>query len=59
MFPVLNHPPSNAGAQSITQTTLDFWKEGKDRKEIKLQDLELSLSLLAFNKNGDYTIAFV
>ncbi|KAM8744455.1 torsin-1A-like [Acanthopagrus schlegelii] len=42
----------NAGGASITQTTLDFWKEGRDRKEIKLWDLELNLSVSAFNENG-------
>ncbi|XP_073334023.1 torsin-1A-like [Pagrus major] len=43
---------SNAGGASITQTTLDFWKEGRSRKDIKLQDLELSLSISAFNENS-------
>ncbi|XP_030290716.1 torsin-1A-like [Sparus aurata] len=43
---------SNAGGESITQTTLDFWKDGRDRKEIKLRDLELSLSVSAFNENN-------
>lgn len=59
MFPVVDHPPSNAGGASITQKTLDFWKEGRDRKEIKLWDLELNLSVSAFNENSEYTIAFV
>ena len=58
-FPVLDRPPSNAGGTSITQTTLDFWKAGRDREEIKLQDLELSLSVSAFNENSEYTIDFV
>ncbi|XP_073334176.1 torsin-1A-like [Pagrus major] len=43
---------SNAGSGSITQTTLDFWKEGRDRKEIKLWDLKLSLSVSALNENS-------
>ncbi|XP_044190609.1 torsin-1A-like [Thunnus albacares] len=41
---------SNAGGESITQTALDFWKEGRNREEIELQDLETSLSESAFNK---------
>uniref|UniRef100_A0A3Q0R6J5 Torsin family 1 n=1 Tax=Amphilophus citrinellus TaxID=61819 RepID=A0A3Q0R6J5_AMPCI len=40
---------SNAGADNITQTALDFWKKGRDRKEIKLKDLETSLSASVFN----------
>ncbi|XP_030290717.1 torsin-1A-like [Sparus aurata] len=45
---------SNTGAESITQTTLDFWKEGRDRKEIKLQDLERSLSVSALDENSGF-----
>uniref|UniRef100_A0A671WHY6 Torsin family 1 n=1 Tax=Sparus aurata TaxID=8175 RepID=A0A671WHY6_SPAAU len=45
---------SNTGGTNITQTTLDFWNNGRDRKEIKLQDLELSLSLSAINKKGGF-----
>ena len=59
MFPVVDHPPSNDGGMDITQKTLDFWKDGRDREEIKLQDLELNLSLSAFNKNGEYTIVLL
>ncbi|XP_061589796.1 torsin family 1 isoform X2 [Cololabis saira] len=40
---------SNAGGDSIIQTALDFWKAGRDREEIKLRDLETSLSLSVFN----------
>ncbi|XP_042251114.1 torsin-1A-like isoform X1 [Thunnus maccoyii] len=40
---------SNAGGESITQTALTFWREGKDREEIELKDLETSLSVSAFN----------
>ncbi|XP_073334177.1 torsin-1A-like [Pagrus major] len=43
---------SDTGSGSITQTTLDFWKEGRDRKEIKLQDLELNVSVSAFTENS-------
>lgn len=42
---------SNAGGESIVQTTLDFWRGGRDREEIELRDLELSLSLSVFNNN--------
>uniref|UniRef100_UPI0037E89A8F torsin-1A-like n=1 Tax=Semicossyphus pulcher TaxID=241346 RepID=UPI0037E89A8F len=42
---------SNNGGDFITQKALDFWKEGRDRKEIKLRDLEPSLSDSALN-NG-------
>ncbi|XP_042252003.1 torsin-1A-like [Thunnus maccoyii] len=39
---------SNDGGESITQTALRFWREGKDREEIELNDLETSLSESAF-----------
>ncbi|KAG7246654.1 hypothetical protein CRUP_023712 [Coryphaenoides rupestris] len=45
---------SNAGGESITHTTLDFWKTGKDREELELKDVEMSLSLSVFNnKNSE------
>ncbi|XP_022599762.1 torsin-1A-like isoform X1 [Seriola dumerili] len=40
---------SNAGGDSIAQTALDFWKEGRNREEIELKDLEMLLSLSVFN----------
>ncbi|XP_060916711.1 torsin family 1 isoform X1 [Labrus mixtus] len=40
---------SNSGGESIIQTVLDFWKEGKDREELELRDLETKLSLSVFN----------
>ncbi|KAM3599902.1 uncharacterized protein V6R79_013595 [Siganus canaliculatus] len=40
---------SNAGGESIIQTALDFWKSGRDREEIQLKDLEMSLTLSVFN----------
>ncbi|XP_029301285.1 torsin-1A-like [Cottoperca gobio] len=43
---------SNAGGEIIAQKALDFWKAGRDREEIKLEDLEKLLSLAAFNKNS-------
>ena len=42
---------SNAGGDSIIQTALDFWNEGRDREEIELKDLETALSLSVFNNN--------
>ena len=46
-------PDSNAGGDVITQTTLDSWKAGKKREELKLKDVERALSLFLFNdKNG-------
>ncbi|XP_078127319.1 torsin-1B-like [Sander vitreus] len=44
---------SNAGGESITQTALDFWKAGRDREEIELNDLETVLSSSAFNSNNN------
>ncbi|CAL8406242.1 unnamed protein product [Arctogadus glacialis] len=43
---------SNAGGESITHTTLDFWKTGKDREELALKDVEMSLSLAVFNNKN-------
>ncbi|XP_008302302.1 torsin family 1 isoform X2 [Stegastes partitus] len=42
---------SNAGGERIVETALDFWKGGRDREEIELRDLEMSLSLSVFNNN--------
>lgn len=50
-FPVLDLPPSNTGGEDITKTAFDFWKNGQDREEIMLEDLEMSLSASAFNNN--------
>uniref|UniRef100_A0A8D0DF21 Torsin family 1 n=1 Tax=Sander lucioperca TaxID=283035 RepID=A0A8D0DF21_SANLU len=44
---------SNVGGESITQIALDFWKAGRDREEIELNDLEKVLSLSAFNSNNN------
>ncbi|XP_059214236.1 torsin-1A-like [Centropristis striata] len=43
---------SNAGGESITQTALDFWRNGQDREEIRLKDLETLLSVSAFNNKN-------
>ncbi|KAF7662193.1 hypothetical protein LDENG_00243590 [Lucifuga dentata] len=40
---------SNAGGEGIIQTTLDFWREGREREEMELKDLETALSLAVFN----------
>ncbi|XP_068562715.1 torsin family 1 isoform X2 [Cebidichthys violaceus] len=40
---------SNAGGEGIIETALDFWKAGRDREEIELNDLETALSLSVFN----------
>ncbi|XP_068430152.1 torsin-1A-like isoform X2 [Clinocottus analis] len=40
---------SNAGGESIIQTTLDFWKAGRDREELELKHLETELSVSVFN----------
>ncbi|XP_072287314.1 torsin-1A [Pyxicephalus adspersus] len=44
---------SNAGGEYISELALDFWKKGKKREDIKLNDVEHHLSLYAFNsKDG-------
>uniref|UniRef100_UPI0037E809AA torsin-1A-like n=1 Tax=Semicossyphus pulcher TaxID=241346 RepID=UPI0037E809AA len=45
---------SNNGRDFITQKALDFWKEGRGREEIKLRDLETSLSDSAFNSENGF-----
>lgn len=45
----LNVSCSNDGAELITQTALEFWKQGRDRQEIKLKDLEKYISESVFN----------
>ncbi|XP_059214630.1 torsin-1A-like [Centropristis striata] len=40
---------SNTGADIITQKALEFVREGRDREEIELKDLQTSLSESAFN----------
>nr|XP_031306532.1 torsin-1A isoform X2 [Camelus dromedarius] len=43
---------SNAGAERITDVALDFWRNGKQREEIKLRDMEPALSVSAFNNKN-------
>ncbi|XP_056587831.1 torsin family 1 isoform X1 [Triplophysa dalaica] len=46
---------SNAGGENIVQIALKFWKDGREREEIKLKDLETALSLSVFNnKNSGF-----
>ncbi|XP_026209920.1 torsin family 1 isoform X2 [Anabas testudineus] len=42
---------SNAGGDSIIQTALNFWKDGRKREEMELKDLETMLTLAVFNNN--------
>ncbi|KAM8933401.1 torsin-1A-like [Pelodytes ibericus] len=41
---------SNTGGEVISQLSLDFWRAGKQREDIRLSDVEERLSLYAFNK---------
>uniref|UniRef100_A0A4W3IP92 Torsin-2A n=1 Tax=Callorhinchus milii TaxID=7868 RepID=A0A4W3IP92_CALMI len=43
---------SNAGGDQINQLVLDFWKDRKDREDIKLADLESKLSAAVFNSQS-------
>ncbi|XP_066569100.1 torsin-1A isoform X2 [Amia ocellicauda] len=46
---------SNAGGGKINEVALRFWDEGKERTDIQLKDLEISLSLDVFNnKNSGF-----
>ncbi|XP_072569946.1 torsin-1A-like [Paramormyrops kingsleyae] len=40
---------SEAGGERIKQVAFEFWKNGKDREEIQLSDLEENVSLEVFN----------
>ncbi|XP_028647306.2 torsin-1A-like [Erpetoichthys calabaricus] len=42
---------SNAGGEKINKVALDFWKDGRQREEIQLSDLEAAVSLDVFNSN--------
>ncbi|XP_006794031.2 torsin-1A-like [Neolamprologus brichardi] len=42
---------SNTGADQITKTAVDFWKNGKDREEMMLKDFESFLSPIVFNSD--------
>lgn len=55
VLPVSGLPHSNAGGESIIQTSLDFWRAGRGREEMELKDLETSLSLSVFNnRNSEF-----
>lgn len=43
---------SNAGAETIVEKALEFWKAGKNRETIQLPDLENVLSLSVFNNKN-------
>jgi len=43
---------SNTGGKEITQTALDSWNKGKQRKEITIMDLEHLIAAGAFNEEG-------
>ncbi|NXV12303.1 TOR1A protein, partial [Cepphus grylle] len=46
---------SNAGAEKITEVALDFWRNGKRREDIQLQDMQNALSVSVFNnKNSGF-----
>nr|XP_020650486.1 torsin-1A-like [Pogona vitticeps] len=46
---------SNAGAEKITEVTLDFWKKGKRREDLQLRDVETAVSVSVFNnKNSGF-----
>lgn len=48
---------SNAGGENIVQVALNFWKDGREREEIQLKDLETALSLSVFNnKNSMFVL---
>lgn len=47
---------SNTGGESIADKALDFWRGGRDRKEMELEDLRSLLSLPVFtNSQGDFS----
>lgn len=46
---LLSH--SNTGADQITKTAVDFWKNGKDREEMMLKDFESFISPIVFNSD--------
>ncbi|XP_069465333.1 torsin-1B isoform X2 [Ambystoma mexicanum] len=43
---------SNAGGDLITKVALDFWKNGKQREELQLKDVESILSVGVFNNKN-------
>ncbi|KAK2818743.1 hypothetical protein Q5P01_024304 [Channa striata] len=45
---------SNDGGEDIKETALQFWREGRDREEIELKDLETAIakSALKYNTSG-------
>uniref|UniRef100_A0A8C2C7U7 Torsin n=1 Tax=Cyprinus carpio TaxID=7962 RepID=A0A8C2C7U7_CYPCA len=46
---------SNIGSEKINEVALDFWRDGREREEIKLKDIETALSISIFNnKNSGF-----
>ncbi|XP_077050669.1 torsin family 1 isoform X1 [Siphateles boraxobius] len=43
---------SNAGGENIVQVALDFWRDGREREEMQLKDLETALTLSVFNNRN-------
>ncbi|XP_059381787.1 torsin-1A-like [Carassius carassius] len=43
---------SNAGGEMINEVTVKFWRDGKEREEIQLRDLETELSQSVFSNEG-------
>lgn len=43
---------SNAGAEKITEVALDFWRNGKEREDIQLTDMQNALSVSVFNNRN-------
>lgn len=43
---------SNAGGENIVQVALNFWKDGRERQDMQLRDLEMALSLSVFNNRN-------
>lgn len=44
--------PAATLEQKGSQMSLDFWRSGKQREEIKLKDMEHALSVSAFNNKN-------
>lgn len=45
---------SNTGATGITGALYNAWKEGRDRHDLQMKDLEKVINLSAFNENGGF-----
>ena len=45
---------SNSGSDAITRRTLMHWKEGLEREQLQLKDMEQLLTLSSFNEKGSF-----